>query len=86
MASELGHSRAEATAHALERVQSSTLTAQDIMNRQVRTIGPNQPIQEAARILIETQLRNLPVVDTNGILLEWSHGQTCYRLFEAVPS
>ncbi len=68
-ASELGHSMAEAMAHALERVQSSMLTAQDIMNRQVRTIGPDQSIQEAARILIETQLRNLPVADTNGILL-----------------
>ncbi len=68
-ASELDHSTAEAMAHVLERGQRSTLTAQAIMNRQVRTIGPDQPIQEAARVLIETQLRNLPVADPNGILL-----------------
>jgi CBS-domain-containing membrane protein len=68
-ASELDQPTADAMEHALERAEHSTLTAQDIMNRQVRTIAPDQSIQEAARMLIETRLRNLPVIDTSGILL-----------------
>ncbi len=68
-ARELDSSTAEAVAHALEKGQHSTRTAGDIMNRRVRTMSPDQSIQEAAQVLIETQVRNLPVVDTHGILL-----------------
>jgi len=54
---------------ALQKGQHNTRTAQDIMNPQVRTIGPDQPLHAAARLLVETQLRNLPVVDSNGVVL-----------------
>ncbi|GAC1350984.1 MAG: hypothetical protein NVSMB27_38750 [Ktedonobacteraceae bacterium] len=60
---------AEAMASSLEEAQRSSRTAQDIMNSQVRTIGPGHPIREAAQVLIDTHLRNLPVVDTTGTLL-----------------
>lgn len=53
----------------LEQARHSTLTAQDVMNRQIRTIGPTMPVREAAQVMIETGLRRLPVVDANGVLL-----------------
>ncbi len=68
-ARELDTQTAETIASSLEEAQRSSHTAQDIMNQQVRTIGPDQSIKEAAQVLIDTQLRNLPVVDTTGQLL-----------------
>src|SRR5205823_1095674 len=46
-------------AHAFQ----SPLTAQDVMNRTVRTIRPEISIREAAGIMIEAGLKRLPVVD-----------------------
>lgn len=59
----------ETIASTLKEARNSSLTAQDIMNCQVRTVGPEQSIREAAQILIDTQIRNLPVVDTHRKLL-----------------
>lgn len=63
----------EATAKAvetpLEQARQSVRTAQDVMNRQVRAVGPTQSIREAAEIMLETGLRRLPVVDTNGVIV-----------------
>ncbi|MBV9690494.1 MAG: DUF190 domain-containing protein [Ktedonobacteraceae bacterium] len=67
-ACELDMQNAETIATKLQAAQHSSRTAQDIMNRQVRTIGLDQSIREAAQILIDTQLRNLPVVDATGTL------------------
>ncbi len=53
----------------LEQARNSTRTAQDIMNRQVRTVGPNQSIREAAELMLETGLRRLPVIETNGTFI-----------------
>ena len=39
------------------------------MNRQVRSIGPNKTVREAARLMLETGLHSLPVVETTGHLL-----------------
>lgn len=39
------------------------------MNRQVRTVGPDLSIREAARLTLETGLRRLPVVETDGRLV-----------------
>jgi len=36
------------------------------MNRQVRTVGPNHPIREAAHVMLETGLRRLPVIEADG--------------------
>jgi CBS-domain-containing membrane protein len=67
-ARELDKETAEAIGAELQTAQQSSWTAQEIMNRQVRTIRPDQSIREAAQILIETQIRNLPVVDAKGVL------------------
>ena len=66
---ELDNTTAEAVETPLEQARLSSLTAQDIMNRQVRTVGPNQSIREAAQIMLQTGLRRLPVVDAEGVLL-----------------
>ncbi len=39
------------------------------MNRQVRTVGPDLSIREAARLMLETGLRRLPVVEADGRLV-----------------
>jgi CBS-domain-containing membrane protein len=66
---ELDNTTAEAVETPLEQARLSKLTAQNIMNRQVRTVGPNQPIREAAQIMLQTGLRRLPVVNSEGRLL-----------------
>jgi CBS-domain-containing membrane protein len=66
---ELDTSTAEAIETPLEQARLSSLTAQEIMNRQVRTVGPNQSIREAAQIMLQTGLRRLPVVNAEGTLL-----------------
>jgi CBS-domain-containing membrane protein len=66
---ELGDLTAEAMQTPLEQARRSTRTAQEIMNRQARTIRPDQPIREAAQIMLETGLRALPVVEGDGTLV-----------------
>src|SRR5207247_7265545 len=60
---------AEAIEAPLEQARQSTRTAQDIMNRQVRTVAPDRSIREAAQIMLETGLRRLPVTTTDGKLV-----------------
>jgi CBS-domain-containing membrane protein len=67
-AQELDQQTAEAMASSLAAALRSTSTAQDIMNTQVHTIEPDQSIREAAQMLIDTRVRNLPVVDKAGTL------------------
>ncbi len=50
---ELDSLTAEAIETPLEQARRSTRTAQDIINRDVRTIGPGQSIREAAQIMLE---------------------------------
>src|SRR5260370_15836439 len=66
---ELDTLTAEAIEVPLEQARQSARTAQEIMNRQVRAIGPDQPIREAAQIMLETGLRDLPVIETDGTLV-----------------
>jgi CBS domain-containing protein/PII-like signaling protein len=68
-ARELDSQTAETIASSLAEARRSPCTARDIMNQRVRTIGPEQSIREAAQILIDTQLHNLPVIDAAGRLL-----------------
>jgi CBS-domain-containing membrane protein len=67
-ARELDEHLAATMATSLQAAQQNGRSAQDIMNTQVYTIGPDQSIKEAAQILIDTGVRNLPVVDTAGTL------------------
>ncbi len=66
---ELDTLTAEAIEAPLEQARQSARTAQEIMNRQVRAIGPDQSIREAAQIMLETELRCLPVIETDGTLV-----------------
>jgi CBS-domain-containing membrane protein len=68
-AMELDTLTAETIEAPLEQARNSARTAQDVMNRQVRTVGPNQSIREAAEIMLQTGLRRLPVIETNGVLV-----------------
>ncbi|HVB23909.1 MAG TPA: DUF190 domain-containing protein [Ktedonobacteraceae bacterium] len=66
---ELDDSTARAIETPLEQARQSGRTARDVMNREVRTVGPNQSIREAAQIMLETGLRRLPVVEANGVIV-----------------
>ena len=66
---ELDSTTAETVEAPLEQARRSTLTAGDIMNRQVRTVGPDIAIREAARVMLEAELRRVPVVETDGRLV-----------------
>jgi CBS-domain-containing membrane protein len=43
--------------------------AQTVMNRQVRTIGPETSVREAAKLMVDNGLRRLPVVAPDSTLL-----------------
>ncbi|HEX6778772.1 MAG TPA: DUF190 domain-containing protein [Ktedonobacterales bacterium] len=60
---------AEAIETPLAEARTSAATAQEVMNRQVRAIGPETPIRDAAHLMLETGLRRLPVVAPDGTLL-----------------
>jgi CBS-domain-containing membrane protein len=66
---ELDGRAAEAMEMPLEQAQESDQTAQDVMNRQIRTIGPDQSIREAAQLMLEADVRRLPVVESSGKLI-----------------
>lgn len=66
---ELDTLTAESVEAPLAQARERAHTAQDIMNRQVRTVRPEQSIREAAEIMIETGLRRLPVVKADGTLV-----------------
>ena len=66
---ELDDSTARSVETPLEQARQSGRTAEDVMNRQVRTVGPDQSIRDAAQIMLETGLRRLPVVNANDVIV-----------------
>lgn len=60
---------AEAIEAPLSEARTRATTAEDVMNRQVRSIGPETPIREAAQIMLDSGLRRLPVITSDGTLL-----------------
>jgi CBS domain-containing protein len=46
-----------------------TITVGDVASRQVATIDPRQPIDEARRLMAEHQVRRLPVCEEDGRLV-----------------
>jgi CBS-domain-containing membrane protein len=60
---------AETVETPLAQARISAATAQEVMNRRVRTIGPETPIRNAAHLMLETGLRRLPVVAQDNTLL-----------------
>ncbi len=65
----LDSASAETVGTPLEQARQSSRVARDIMNTDVRSIAPTQSIREAARIMLETGLRRLPVVEADGTLV-----------------
>lgn len=68
-ASRLESQIAETVENPLEQAKQRDVTAQEVMNRQVRSIRPETSIREAAEVLLTTGLRRLPVVAADGRLL-----------------
>jgi CBS-domain-containing membrane protein len=66
---ELDNLTAKAIEAPLEQARQSTRMAQEVMNRQVRTIGPDQSIREAAQIMLESRVRALPVIEADRTLV-----------------
>jgi len=65
----LGDQTTETVETSLEQTRHHPQQAEDIMNRQIRSIAPTQTVREAAQIMLETGLRSLPVVEVDGRLV-----------------
>jgi CBS-domain-containing membrane protein len=51
------------------RKQVNALTAADLMTKPPVTIGPDQPVTDAARLMFDQRVKRLPVVNANGTLI-----------------
>ena len=47
----------------------SAVTAGEIMTEQVITIGENEDVSQVAKIMLARQVKRLPVLDENGVLV-----------------
>jgi CBS domain-containing protein len=52
-----------------KQLTTCMLTAADLMTRSVVTVGPDEPVSRAARLMYSRKLRRLPVVDHGGHLV-----------------
>ena len=66
---ELDDQSAEAIETPMAQAKQGPMTAQDVMNRQPHTVGPDTSVREVAQIMIDTRLRRLSVVSADGVLL-----------------
>ena len=55
--------------HSRERAKAAAITAADLMTRPVVTIGPDEPVSHAARLMYSRKVKRLPVVDGRGQLV-----------------
>jgi CBS-domain-containing membrane protein len=55
--------------HQRERTRVSGLTAADLMSRPAVTIGPDEPVSHAARLMYNKRVKRLPVIDDSGLLV-----------------
>lgn len=53
----------------LLQARRSTLVAQDIMNKEVRSVRPEQPLRDAAQTMLDTGVRRLPVITQDTVLV-----------------
>jgi len=65
----LGDQTTETVETSLEQTRQYPQRAEDIMNRQIRSIAPTQTVREAAQIMLETGLRSLPVLEADDRLV-----------------
>ncbi len=52
-----------------ERTRVTAVTAADLMTRPPVTIGPNEPVTHAARLMYSARVKRLPVVSADGKLI-----------------
>ena len=55
--------------HGRERAKAAAVTAADLMTRPAVTIGPNELVSHAARLMYSRKVKRLPVVDDRGRLV-----------------
>ena len=55
--------------HQREQARVSGLTAADLMSRPAVTIGPDEPVSHAARLMYNKRVKRLPVIGDNGDLI-----------------
>ena len=51
------------------RKQANALTAGDLMTRPPVTIGPDEPVTHAARLMFDQRVKRLPVISDDGTLI-----------------
>src|ERR1700684_4416457 len=51
------------------RKQVNALTAADLMTRPPVTIGPDEPVTSAARLMFDQRVKRLPVISDDGTLI-----------------
>jgi CBS domain-containing protein len=64
-----GASLLAALRHLREDAKAGGITAGDLMTGPAVTIGPDAPVEEAARLMYDRRVKRLPVVNTAGRLL-----------------
>jgi CBS domain-containing protein len=64
-----GSSLLAALRHIREDDKAAGITAGDLMSSPAITVGPDAPVEEAARILYDRRVKRLPVVNATGRLL-----------------
>jgi CBS domain-containing protein len=55
--------------HGRERAKAAAVTAADLMTKPAVTIGPDEPVSRAARLMYSRKVKRLPVVDDRGRLV-----------------
>jgi CBS domain-containing protein len=63
------HSVAGGILHGRERAKAAALTAADLMTKPAVTIGPDETVFAAARLMYSRKVKRLPVVDDRGRLV-----------------
>jgi CBS domain-containing protein len=66
---EYGSSRVSGMLHHREQAKAAGLTAEDLMTTPAVTIGPNDFVSHAARLMYSRRVKRLPVVDDDGRLI-----------------
>jgi CBS domain-containing protein len=51
------------------RKQVNALTAADLMTKPPVTVGPDEPVTSAARLMFDQRVKRLPVINANGTLI-----------------
>jgi len=63
------HSVASGILHGRERAKAAAVTAADLMTRPAVTVGPDETVSHAARLMYSRKVKRLPVVDDRGRLV-----------------